>query len=1055
MGCNKGINPLDLVRKAVQFELGAQPSGTHESKKAFEKRLEDTLIDWQNTVDYVSFATAFEISRGTVITKSVNPLKTNDTTIFNDVFLPLTSQPGDVNRGKWPWKLARENELEGLGCFSPQLVLIHDSTTSATRNNYPDYHRKPINSTVENNLPHDANSLNDKLNNIFDNQENVEVNSWRAYGVLPALLGDELRNAAKKTRMIVYLLGTRKEFVSKWHEEDWGMMVGFTAEARDAGGEVHGAILDALVASWNVLAVAPFAIAHKSRIMELDAQQRATHIFKTAVQKMKDSLDGHFKTTSDSAIIAWNAAKPKVEGFESLINLSYFLAKGGLNGPDFIRGTDGIAPADNIKGISAIRSQDYESQEYDIISEIMEYFVNKPHGTDFNIECSTESTNGKWIKKIYLTAVLDELTRNIIEHRRENLDKIPDCVISISDDMLHVTITNTLSVDDAKRVLYERGYISTMNIELSESIITSQHTRIDYTMPTGEAAATAFASCLGGTYIGKVIKTDDKNSAPYAYSAEITYHLTDWKKAIERINEPPPTATDDEKEPVKFPESMPEPTGTPEEKNVAIRVLLLDDNMAEPQSAYNGFFNLKNDNATLLPYTRTFSPTTPGTKIKEKEFGCLGLWKDDKYLGIEIVLCTRLHFAKDYLATVHFDILLVDVDFGMEPGAPKLGGILFALIPRPHSVVRIMTALDSKLREDSLDYRYLLDLQGIKYGTSTRSILGHLEIDTEQGSKDLSKQFRLALLDWFELHFPKRVDPVIAFAWGQALMGNKPAIDVKIMPYSHFNKEFPTLSGQTIRSVFNEENNGDAVNDKIKYMANNMMARPTAICDVFDGKNHYYKVKYIATYAYGIACDNNDYLVWKKNVDNLLMSNNIDHTTFKHKARDGLNCNQYNNDCLFCPNKYNHKIIVDALFRHKYDVICNKSHNTNSMYIYDLINDNIINYFNDHVNKLVGETKSALRLAPKYEISYYSYFDGLLLFAGRINDGNSATGGDTPQSLEFLRRHVSICEIWSGNNIPANIPECHRNDIFSIINNNADSLFLLLMMQRYTIIDCT
>ncbi|MCX6580748.1 MAG: hypothetical protein NT166_11255 [Candidatus Aminicenantes bacterium] len=1082
------ICPGALLQIAIENELTADSAADNGAtgESLFKNRLKGTLTKWQEDISFVSFATAFEITRK-IATDALNPLlpptDENKKALYDNIFQPLTLDTNDHTEGKWPWAIMREKaeKFRSQGAFPPRLILIGDDDHSPVVASGWEPHHEPLSFSFPK-LPTVDNGIAEVKKKVRFSPDGDEKNkaSWEAYGVIPSLVADDLRvptdekdakaTSIKKTRALIYLLGTRSEFVTRWYDRDWGMIIGLTADARDAGMPVLKAILDSIAASWNLLAVAPFAIAQAGRIGELDAQQKATHIFKTEAQTLLDTLNRKLDGTP-----AWLAgddpAINDLAAFRGLLHLSHFLAKRGLRSPEFVA-------EEEVQKIQAIKINDLSKKEYKIVEFIKKFFNPENRLNDkitFNVEDSTnEEREAQWVNKRYITAVLNELIQNIIAHAAKENEGNPVCFFSVKikkgdkeEEYLSITLKNEITREDAVRILEGRRLlqknpginqpdINVTDEDINKAIDKQAHVSGSggYDLATGEAAATAFFNCLGGQYTSKV----DLNAKKYMYCATMTYNLSGWQRAVELVKK---TETESEQPAVDFeyPESkksLPrEAKSVPLENQIALRVLLLDDYMAEPGEAYAGlcWLEKQDKNRELMRYKRSFPISDKDINC---EFQCFGLYKGDSFLGLEIVLCTRLQHAKEFLATVHFDILLVDVDFGREPSAPSLGGILFALIPRPYSVVRIMTAVDSELRQHSRDYMYLTELQSKKRVTG-ESVLGHLEIDTSDSSKQLSKQLRFAFLQWLCYVFPNRVDPINAYYWTQWLNNknsSSEAVDVELNLVSEANAGKTTLSGEVLRAInpaddssLNLETDKKSLAELKAKIASSLMNRPTAVCYVLDCLGHDHKEKYLPPYANDIMQTDptlpDDYNQWKKKLDFILdksLDDEYNVETFKQAIKEADNSGESGL-----------KGRLDNLFRHEI------TYNGESTKIYRLCAN--IEPFKNAVTELLGEVKLANKIIVEDKRPRCGgtkcFFVGLFLIGNKeVPDASSGTG--TISQMAELRKYVSFAHILtvgkfldSDQSLPSPVKAKLVN--FGSWNGNNGKVGLVLLMFKDTV----
>lgn len=1023
-----------LLQIAVEAELTASVSSHADEKKHFEDRLKMTLHRWQMEVaSAITFATAFNIA-GNDVRDQVPSVDSAalENALYKDVFIPLVLPP---TQGSWPWNLMRGAARKDgkKGAFPPQLILIgkaESDSVSLGQDGWNPPYKPPIYYPEPNLLPDTrelAQAVFEEAKKTYQNDEDKA--SWYAYGVIPSLVADAFRGGngaeVRPTRGLVYLLGTRTEFASRSQVDDWGILVGLTKDARNAGTEPLKALLDAIVASWNLLAVAPFAMAQAQRISSLDMQRKATHVFKTNVQFLLEDLDKGFRLGSE-----WDGLRPRVEKFLSLAQLSQFLANQGLNNPN-------AKEPGYLRQI--IKSDHINKREYDIIQSVKEMFEHSCATCGVGVSFEGSMPNAqfwRWVNIIYLQSIINEVVSNIVEHSKSN-NHSASCRLQIDRGLLHIVVRNELQEHEAMQLLSKRRILSRdesvnkiAGSELAAAISRQpdEGELLGDELSTGEAAARAFFNCLGGGYTGIVELFSNK----IYYSAKMSCNLDLWKTLVDPLLTSDGTQKESEGKLDDIAlgltnENLSQPQiNTPINESVSLRVLLLDDLIGMLDRALTSLDWINKGPYIIKHYRRKF-PLSP--KDSAREFECVGIYSDNNdFLGVEIVLCTKMSAAKDYLATEHFDILLVDVDFSTEEGAPTLGGLLFALIPRPDAIVRVMTAASGELRETSRDFEYLAALQEKTIGGV--SIMRHLAVDMDEDAKNLRKQLQMAFFDWVCEVFPKRTDKMTQHIWCSYLLGNNSSTDcpnavlheIPSSPKCTLQDKVPKAL-QVVQSKY--------ISEERKNKARRALATlPTAIAEFIDGAHHNEKKEFFEKYAKGEL--NPCYATaW----DALLRESCEDITSYKCAIRK-IESNGCGDEHCY-----------DILYRKQLCWYYTKGseRQSASMKVYNMgVNENRFNVCHDNATRCVGNILDACEFTHKMR-AIGTMYQGVILVG---TESYRPPSGDALQDV--LVKYVSDYKVFPAHKYALHIPEkiLSCSSVSTLLQNCSvgDNVVLFMMM---------
>ena len=525
-----------------------------------------------------------------------------------------------------------------------------------------------INEQLPNPLWDSVEEMRKSIATDFNGGDSV-AKSWKWYAQYPTLIGDAMRKDGRSTKYLLYILGTRREFVRRGNRErDFGLIVGFTNDLDDGNLIIAKACV---AAAWNLLVVSEHIIEDSERIGTLEAARRMSHTFRTfvesaAIPNVRTLLRAE-SSHSESSVVA------KIQEIGQLAAFMSFVARGGV-------------------GASAVRDNDIE--HYDPVLVVKAEFESA--GLDESkITLPDESRAFPFAHRLYLRAICQELIKNIRDHGKGSTDDVIAASITISLDQDTLTLH---IVNEAAQPEKENGQDQVKGLQSLKSMV----------------------EACGGT----------DSSEGYAHNnwkTSIAFQLRCWsnKSGNTRL----PTSVTDNAEV----DGYNLPAIGPQLQSPSIVVLLLDDQLAEPRTAWSSLKNLGDDNQWKR-YIR---------RIGSHDFTCFGLgnWK------LEIVLCRSVFDAKDHLLETHFDICLADVDFKSDRNRstrkiPSLGGILpaLALSRNSHALLQIFTAKDADLRDDA-NYLYLSEL-------SKAGMLGNLTIGTESGSKEISEQLGDCIRRW-------------------------------------------------------------------------------------------------------------------------------------------------------------------------------------------------------------------------------------------------------------------------------------------------------------------
>jgi len=663
-------NPFEILDAAIRAEEKSP-------RLDFRQRLEKCLTSWQ-ALEFCTFATAFAI-RGNEVKEPYFGGELTPTDLFNR----LIALPAD-NEGKWPWNIIREREREGgikEGIFPPEL--------------------RNIKSSLPTSIWSSLDALNAAISSDFtevSNENAIAELSWKWYAEHLAHLGDQIRNDGSNTQHLLYLLGTRREFVRDGgRERDYGLIVGFT-EALD--NDSLNMARDCVLAAWNLVVVSEHIVEDADRIGALEAARSMSHTFRTFVEaSAMPAIRTILQTASTDSSGLIKPVEDCVLEIGQLAAFMGFVARGGIADPD-------------------AKIRDCDVQEYDPVALIKDEFekANSVEATT-NISATVCIDNDirknkkvPFAHRLYLRAICSELIKNIRDHGkpREDGSTAVKVTIKISAD------ANSLSValSNPKKAITNPGRTkdTVKGIRSLKGMV--------------EACAGTHQDC------------EEESDVNLPWRTFITFDLAKWASAATSSAS---VSTITAEEPARS-RSSTFPTESTVLESPGLKILLLDDQLAEPNRAWDSLRNFKSDGWSY--YEKS---------ISSKTFKCFG----NQVLSIEIILCRSVFHARDCLFDEHFDICLVDVDFKARDleranhEVPSLGGILPALVLArdEHTYLRVFTAKDSDLRDDA-NYAYLKEL-------SKKDRLGNLCIQ-DGGTKEISRQLPEVIYDWMMQILPKR-----------------------------------------------------------------------------------------------------------------------------------------------------------------------------------------------------------------------------------------------------------------------------------------------------------
>jgi len=688
----------NIISNAIEVE-------TKIPRDSFSERLEACLGAWQK-LGICSFATAFEIEGNAIrLDKNNKPLIYNglsncDNNIY-PLFIKLTDVP-DSECGIWPWEIIRkkvseQDKKEGL--FPAELHSL-----------------KKI--SLPEPLWGDENALDVAINNDFSaNNEEEEKLSWKWYAYYPALLGDLCRNDNKESKQLIYIYGTRKEFLRRTggRDRDFGLIVGLTTDDDNKAKLLKNAIL----AAWNILVVAEHIIEDADHIGALEAAKAMSHTFRTYVESYtQPAVRAILSNGNPCEGEKLNGVLAQLREVSLLAGFMGFVARGGIK--------TGLLRKDI----------DIEPEEYDVAGFIFEQFsaavsdeLSEPKIRFIDDIEEPVEVKDRFCRKFYLKSICAELIKNIRDHGVDDGNGIPLSIrITRQENTLKIVLKNLKQNNDechheGSSVPGEGLYFS----DLLEDPI------------RGLKSLTSMIDACGG----ELLSYNDKIDESDYWVSTLKFDLEAWKRAVESDGTNTNVASHKQEISNNDFVNMGECNKQDSPSEFALRVLLLDDQLADPRKALH---SLRNIGGEWVCYQRN---------IKGHKFTCLfqKSWK------LEIVLCRSLLLCRDYLLDEKFDICLVDVDFreDSERGryqVPSLGGILpaLALARNEYTLVTIFTAMDADLRSDA-NYGYLREL-------SQQGRLGTLEIEILDGTrhmtKELSEQLPRAFGRWAANILPRR-----------------------------------------------------------------------------------------------------------------------------------------------------------------------------------------------------------------------------------------------------------------------------------------------------------
>lgn len=525
-------DPIKLLSIVRDFEFNF--TGADETR--LKNILEQALRKWEE-IDFVSFATAFEV-QGRMMVNIFNRLIAPGNHIIDsqldqenrqllekkfNQFMGLVRYP-DTGKGLWPWDIRRIETPGEVGCFPPKIIYLNREETPVQPS---EKDRKEIlkfggDVWIDFNLP-PLETNNIDINNFINefsliNETKLLIReSWKWFAVYPCILAEEiyeLRGRNKKSSILVYLLGTRKEF-AKRPQNDYGLIVGLTAEVLQH--QKLAEVVDAITFAWNMLAVSPHILDDGLKIAQLEAGRHIVHTVRTyinveALPTIKFLARKHIESEQAKELII-----DVTNEIATLPAMMSFVSRRPLEHLD--NSTDGLRPVD--------------FSEYNLIESISEFFIEQleeRRGFTIEIACDIhpeyaqklcEDTN-KWINELYLRSALSEVVANIeknsiagskVKILLATMEKIDRPAFTVrdypgqqseSEQIFRIKVTNKLNPKKASTYEYDRQKSPIHGLKSLE----------------------AFFEALGGNAKGEL---DPDGST---YSTIMDYNLTQWEKGM-------------------------------------------------------------------------------------------------------------------------------------------------------------------------------------------------------------------------------------------------------------------------------------------------------------------------------------------------------------------------------------------------------------------------------------------------------------------------------------------------------------------------------------------
>lgn len=525
-------DPIKLLSIVRDFEFNF--NGADETR--LKNILEQALRKWEE-IDFVAFATAFEV-QGRMMVNIFNRLVPPgyhfiDSQLdeisrqlvekkFNQ-FMELVRYP-DTGKGLWPWDIRRIETPGEVGCFPPKIIHLRrpEICGEASEKDRKEILRYGGDVWLEFNVSPGETTNIDRDNFIkefllINDQKTLIQTSWKWFAVYPALLAEEirqLRDRNTRASILVYLLGTRKEF-AKRPQNDYGLIVGLTAEVLQH--QKLAEVVDAITFAWNMLAVSPHILDDGLKIAQLEAGRHIVHTVRTyinveALPTIKFLVGKHIESDQAKELII-----DVTNEIATLPAMMSFVSRRPLEHID--NSTDGL------------RTVDFS--EYNLIESISDFFIEQleeRRAFITEITCDIhpkyakklcEDTN-KWINELYLRSALSEVVANIeknsiagskVKILLATIEKSdsPGLMVrdypgnqSESEQIFRIKVTNELNPQKASTYEYDR-----------------QRSPIH-----GLKSLEAFFEALGGNATGEL------DPDGYTYSTIMDYNLSQWKKGM-------------------------------------------------------------------------------------------------------------------------------------------------------------------------------------------------------------------------------------------------------------------------------------------------------------------------------------------------------------------------------------------------------------------------------------------------------------------------------------------------------------------------------------------
>ena len=525
-------DPIKLLSIVRDFEFNF--NGADETR--LKNILEQALRKWEE-IDFVSFATAFEV-QGRMMVNIFNRLiapgvASVDSTLdekshqlltkkFNQ-FMELVRYP-DTGKGLWPWDIRRIETPGEVGCFPPKIIYLNreENPVQPSEKDRKEILKFGGDVWIDFNLP-PCETTNIDMNNfmsefgLINDTKSLIRESWKWFAVYPSILAEEiyeLRGRNKKSSILVYLLGTRKEF-AKRPQNDYGLIVGLTAEVLQH--QKLAEVVDAITFAWNMLAVSPHILDDGLKIAQLEAGRHIVHTVRTyitveALPTIKFLAGQHIESDRAKELII-----ELTNEIATLPAMMSFVSRRPLEHID--NSTDGL------------RTVDFSS--YNLIESISDFFIEQleeRRGFTTEIACDIEreyaqklgEDTNKWINELYLRSALSEVVANIeknsiagskVKILLATMEKIDRPVFTVrdypgqqseSEQIFRIKVTNKLNPQKVSSYEYDRQKSPIHGLKSLE----------------------AFFEALGGNAKGEL------DPDGYTYSTIMDYNLTQWEKGM-------------------------------------------------------------------------------------------------------------------------------------------------------------------------------------------------------------------------------------------------------------------------------------------------------------------------------------------------------------------------------------------------------------------------------------------------------------------------------------------------------------------------------------------